>query len=167
MQQQVITFCYRKIIDVNSSGIWEKLVYEDTYTEFLLQVQNYDREKKYSSYSQLIRYVPDAGKLSFLVSSACIGYLQQLNEKIPDIADIMGRQFLQFKSFHFEIINSDTQNKSVHQVAINFYSEALLWHHTVANYLLVSELTDENIHLTNMVQLIPFLSIHSLKNVPE
>lgn len=163
MLQKIITLCYRKIIDVNSSGIWEKMVYDDTYTEFLMQVQNYDQKKKYSTYSQLIHHVQDAGKLNYLVSCACIGYLQQLNEKIPDILNIVGRQFLIFKRFHFEIINSDIQHKSAHQVAINFYSEPLLWHDTIGNYLLVSEVKDENTHLTDMVQLIPFLSIHSLK----
>lgn len=165
MQQKIITFCYRKLIDLNSSGIWEKLVYDDTYIEFLMQVQNYDQEKKYSTFAQLIHHVEDAGKLNYLVSSACIGYLRQLNEKIPDILNILGRQFLVFKSFHFEIINSDIQHKSAHQVAINFYSEPLLWHDTVGNYLLVSDPTDENTHLTHMLQLVPFLSIHSLKNV--
>lgn len=147
-------------------GIWEQLVFNDTYAEFLLQAQYYNPDKKYSSFAQLIQHTPQAEKLHFLVSSACIGYLQQLNEKIPDIYNILGKQFLTFKRFHFEIINSDINTKAVHQVAINFYSEPLLWHDTIGNYLLVSDHHAEHTALTDLVQLVPFLSIHTLKTSP-
>lgn len=165
MSKRIITLCYRKIIDVNSTGLWERLVFNDTYTEFLVQVQNYDHEGKHSTFSHLLQHNPEAAKLNFLVSSACTGYLNRLNEKIPDIYNILGQQFLTFKSFHFEIINSDIHNSSFHQVAINFYTESLVWHETVGHYLLVSDKNAGNYNLTNLVQLAPFLNIHSLKTV--
>jgi len=165
MSKRIITVCYRKVIDVNSVGLWDRLVFNDTYTEFLMQVQNFDQEKRHNTFSQLIQYIPDAAKLHFLVSSACIGYLQQLNETIPDITNILGKQFLTFKSFHFEIINSDIHNKSFHQIAINFYSEPLVWHETIDNYLLVSDKSAGNYNLTHMVQIVPFFTIHSYKTL--
>lgn len=163
MPERIITLCYRKIIAMNATGTWEQLVFNDTYAEFLLQAQYFNPDKKYSSFAQLTRHIPQTAKLHFLVSSACIGYLQQLNEKVPDIYNIIGKQFLIFKSFHFEIINSDINEKAVHQVAINFYSEPLLWHDTIGNYLLVSDHHAEHRELTDLVQLVPFLSIHTLK----
>lgn len=164
MTRKNITFCYRKIIDASSEGIWEKMVFEDTYMEFLMQFQNYNQEQKYYTFSDLVQQVKDAGRLHYLVSPACIGYLQQLNEKIPDILNTLGKQALTFKSFRFEIINSDIRQKSAHQVAINLYSEPLIWHETIGEYLLVSAQTSEDPYLTDMIRMVPFLSVATLQD---
>jgi hypothetical protein len=166
MPKRIIQLCYRKIIDISATGIWEQLVFNDTYTEFLLQAQNYNQEKKHHSFAQLLHEVPGAERLHFLVSAACVEYLQQLNERIPDIYNILGNKFLNFKSFRFEIINSDINNRNAHQVAINFYSEPIIWHDTIGNYLLISEKDAAQPELTDLVQLVPFLSINSLRVMP-
>jgi hypothetical protein len=166
----IIRFCYRKVIDASSQKAWEKLVFESTYKEFLMQVQFYNQEKKYSSFGEILLNVPAAEKLHFLVSSAIIGYMQQLGGKVPDILNSLGKHFLEFKNYRFEIINSDIKNKAGHQVAINFYSEPLTWHDTIDNYLLLSPVNGEKNKdgvLTDMMQLQPFLSIYSLKTEEE
>jgi len=172
MANRIITFCYRKIIDTHAEGAWEKMVFNDTYSEFLLQAQNFNPEKKHTTFSSLLRYVPESVKLHYLVSAAAVGYLQQLNERVPDILNILGRQFLTFKSFHFEIINSDLTTAANHQVAINFYSEPMIWHDSACNYMLVSaahnlELPvtgdEQETYTTDMVQLQPFFTIQTLK----
>jgi hypothetical protein len=166
----IIRLCYRKVIDASSQNAWDKLVFESTYKEFLMQAQFYNPEKKYTTFSELLQHVAGADKLHFLVSAAIAGYLQQLEGKVPDILNNLGKHFLVFKNYRFEIINSDIKNKAAHQVAINFFSEPLTWYDTIENYLLVSpvnaEKTDDGI-LTDMVQLQPFLSIHSLKTEAE
>jgi len=43
MYKGIIRLCYRKVIDVNSVNAWDKLVFNDTYTEFLLQSQFYNQ----------------------------------------------------------------------------------------------------------------------------
>lgn len=169
MAKRIITLCYRKIIDINSVSLWDNLVFNATYNEFLMQAQYYNQQQQYQTFAQLIHHVPDASNLHYLVSSACIGYLQQLDEKIPDIYNILGRQFLSFTSFKFELINSDINNKAAHQIAINFYTKSLDWHETIGNYLLLSnpnneeEATAEGAQSTDLLQLVPFLSIHTLK----
>ena len=166
MNKKIIRFCYRKIIDASAQQVWDKYVFESSYTEFMLQYQFYNQEKKYTSFVELILNVKKAEKLHFLVSAAVTGYLQQLDYKIPDILNNLGKHFLVFKNYQFEIINSDIKNKSRHQVAINFFSEPLIWHDTIENYLLVSPVNGEKNNdgvLTNLVQLQPFLSIYSLK----
>lgn len=164
--KRIIRFCYRKVIDASSLRTWDKYVFESSYKEFLMQAQFYNQEKKYNTFSEMIIHVPGAEKLHFLVSAAVTGYLQQLNGQIPDILNNLGKHFLQFKNYRFEIINSHIKNKAAHQVAINFFSVPLTWYDTINNYLLVSavqeEKTDDGI-LTNLVQLQPFLSIYSLK----
>lgn len=170
MAKRIIQLCYRKIIDSTATRPWEQLVFNDSYTEFLMQAQFYNQEKKYNTFGELISNVAGADKLHFLVSSAVIGYLRQLNDVVPDIQNSLGKTFLSFKNFRFEIINSDTRNKAAHQVAINFYTEPLIWHDTVDNRLLVSVPTAEggkDEFLTEMFQLQPMLSIYSLKTENE
>ena len=158
---------YRKIIDVNSQQAWEKYVFNDSYTEFLMQAQFYNQEKKYTTFGELITHVPNADKLHFLVSGSIIGYLKQLNGKVPDILNNTGKLFLPFSGYKFEIINSDIKDKTKHQVAVNFMSEPLTWHDTINNQLLVSvhgdPVNDEI--LTEMFSMQPFLTIYSLKEI--
>ncbi|MCB2408053.1 hypothetical protein [Hymenobacter lucidus] len=164
---RTITLCYRKIIDASSGKAWDKLVFEDTYTEFRLQAQTFNPQQQYRSFGQLLQYAPGAEQLHFLVSAAVRGYLQQLAGLVPDVVDNLGRQFLKFSQFQFEIVNSDLLYKSRHQVAVNFFSEPLLWHDTVGPLLLVSApgpAAVEGEVLTTMFQLQPFLTIYSLQN---
>ena len=165
MQKGMIRLCYRKVIDVHSVKPWDKLVFESTYTEFLMQSQFYNQDKKYFSFGEIITHVPAAEKLHFLVSAAVIGYLQQLQGRIPDLVNNLGRLFLPFKNFRFEIINSDIKDKSKHQVAINFFTDPLVWHDTVNNMLLLSVPgnTENGEILTELFTLPPFVSIYSLK----
>ena len=85
MGQKIIRLCYRKIIDSSSQKIWDKYVFDSTYTEFRLQAQFYNQQKKYKTFGELIQHVLNAEKLHFLVSASITGYLKQLNETVPDI----------------------------------------------------------------------------------
>ena len=171
MEKATIRLLYRKIINILSQDPWEKLVFEDTYKEFLMQAQTFNPDQKYYTFGELIRNVPGAEKLHFLVSASVAGYLGQLNGKMPNITNVIDKRFVPFKNYRFEIINSDTRDISKHQVAINFISEPLNWYDTIGNMLLVavnSEKTDERGEtLTEMFAMQPFLSIYSLKNISE
>lgn len=165
-KKRIIRFCYRKIIDAASSGVWEKLVFDSSYNEFKMQAQLYNQDNSQKSFAEILLNNPQAERLHFLVSASVTGYIQQLNGKIPDVLDNLGRHFLQFSQYRFEIINSDIDNKATHQVAINFFSEPMCWHDSINDFLLVSDMTatvkEEGI-LTNLVQLQPFLSVYSFK----
>ena len=165
MNKRIIRLCYRKIIDANSPNAWERFVFDDSYKEFLMQSQLYNPDKKYSSFAEIINNNPGANRLHFLVGASIIGYLKQLNETIPDILNALGKHFLKFKDFRFEIINSNSKDKSKHQVAINFYSEQLVWHDTISGQLVVSldKKKETGEHQTDLFTLQPFLSIYSLK----
>lgn len=167
MPQKVITLCYRKIIDSTATNPWDKFIYEDSFTELKMQSQFYNQEGKYSTFAEIILNVTGSEKLHFLVSASIMGYLQQLNGIIPDVLDNLGRRFLTFENFKFEIINSDFNQIDKHKVAINFFSRPLLWHDSIDQYLLVSafnEKTTEEI-FTNLFQIQPFVSIHAIKNI--
>ncbi|WP_413667028.1 hypothetical protein ACEN9X_21170 [Mucilaginibacter sp. Mucisp86] len=170
MQKRVIILCYRKIIDIRSVKQWDKLVFESTYLEFKMQAQNFSRGTDHTSYAELLRNVPNARRLTGMVTPSVTGYIQQLDNIMPDILNNIGRRFLTFSKFQLEIINSDINDKDKHQVAINFYSEPLMWHDTIDNYLLISAQSVENQStvenngvVTNLMQLQPYINISSLQ----
>jgi hypothetical protein len=113
---------------------------------------------------------PAAEQLHFLVSAAATGYVQQLGGKIPGVLDNLGRHFLSFTHFRFEIINSDIERKENHQVAINFFSGPVQWLDTIGNYLLVAavegEKTEDGLS-THLLELKPFLGIYTVKEETE
>ena len=167
MEKKMIRLCYRKIIDASSQKLWDKLVFEASYSELLMQFQLFNQEQKHKDFSMLIQHVPSAEQLHFLVSTAITGYIKQLNEKIPDVTNNLGKTFLSFKQYRFEITNSNIKDKSKHQVAVNFYSVPFIWYTTVGNQLIVSDLQqtesmDAEV-LTEQFSLQPFLSIYSIK----
>jgi len=165
MNKAAIRFCYRKIITSSNEHPWDKLVFDDSYAELLMQFQFYNQGKKYTSFSELIAAVPAADKLHFLVSAAVINYIQQLGDKIPDITNNLGRSFLTFSGFRFEIINSSIRDKSKHQIAINFFSDAMIWHATIGSQLVVSATNNPNEQgeiSTDLFVIPPFVSICSL-----
>lgn len=162
---KIITLCYRKIIDAQSAKAWDKLVFEDSYAEFRMQAQFYDQDKQYRTFGALLQGVPAAEKLHFLVSGAIVNYVRQLNGKVPDLADNLGKQFLPFEHFRFELINSDRANIKKHQVAVNFYTTPLHWHSTIGDYLLLSNpqaAAEDGSIYTYLFRLPAYVSIYTL-----
>lgn len=169
MAERIVTLCYRKIIDTTSQRPWDKLVFEDTYAELRLQAQVYNPQGRHRTYAELLHHAPGASQLPFLVSAVARGYLPQLSGLIPDVVNNLGRHFLRFSRFQFEIINSDFLDKNRHQVAINFFSDPLTWHDTINSLLLVSEagaVPESGEMLTHLVALQPYLSVHSIQTPP-
>jgi len=167
MSKKIIRFCYRKVIDATAQIAWDKSVFDSSYTEMLMQFQLFNTQKKYIKFSDLIWNVPAAEKLHFLVSASITGYIQQLNGQIPGIMNNLGKSFLSFTGYRFEISNSDIKDKSKHAVAVNFFSEPVTWYDTIENYLLISLMSDEataDERLTHLIQLQSFFSIYSLKD---
>jgi len=162
-----IQLAYRKIISSQSTSAWERYVFEDSYKEFLMQFQFYNTENKYHTFSRLLADIPTAEKLHFLVSAAVTGYITQLQNKIPDVQNTLGKIFLPFHLYRFEIIDSDIRDKKEHRIAIVFYSEPLRWLDTIGEHLLISlNVTSNNnkgMIKTELVKLQPFMSIYSLQ----
>ena len=163
--QRIIRLCYRKIIDADSAIAWDKAVFEATHLEFYMQAQRIDPDGKFPTFQELIDHIPHADKLNYLTSTAAIGYIRQLKEVMPDVANAYGKLCLPFKDFKFEIVQSHVENRAQHAVAIWFYSEPLTWIDTVGNQLLISYgdrseiLRSGGSIETEMITLLPYLSI--------
>lgn len=165
-----IQLCYRKIISSESVAHWDRLVWDSSFQEYALQVQFYEKEHRFTFFSELINQVPAAAKLHFLVSAAITGYIPQLNGLIPDIRNTLGKLLLPFQQYRFELIESARSDKKYHRVAISFYSNPLTWHDTVADQLLLSVASPDHLSKswhTDMIKLQPFLSIHSLSETHD
>ncbi|MCK7556062.1 hypothetical protein MKQ70_13950 [Chitinophaga sedimenti] len=164
-----ITLSYRKIIDAQSDKPWEKMVFEDSFTEFRMQAQSFDPLKQHRTFAELVQQVHGAAALHFLVSASVTGYLRQLGGRVPDVTDNLGKLFLRFENFRFEIIQSDRATIQQHRVAINFYSRPLYWLDTIHDYLLLSDPesapTGDDSVPAILYRLSPFVSIHAIKKV--
>ncbi|MBE9585922.1 hypothetical protein IM792_15805 [Mucilaginibacter sp. JRF] len=165
MNTKTIRLCYRKIIDASATKAWDRQVFDDSYMEYRMQVQNFVQAEQYPLYSDLLQHNPDVARINHMVSGAVIGYLQQLNNIMPDVLNALGRRFLKFNEFKFEIINSHLDNKDKHRISITFYSEPVYWLDTIGQNLLLTG-TDQQTDtmLTDLLPLTPYLSIYSLQN---
>lgn len=169
MAKRLIRLGYRKVINAASAPAWDRQVFEDTYREFFMQAQFYDQQGQYQTFAELLAQVPQADRLHYLVSTAAMGYIRQLNDLIPDLTNAYGKRCLPFKNFRFEIIHSHLQRKEEHAVAIYFYTEPLTWLDTVGANLLIAygdqreALTHGKEVETDLIPLQPFLNIHSIQ----
>lgn len=166
MEKRQIRLIYRKVINAATENLWEKYIIDHTYKEFLMQAQLYNTEKKYGTFAELKNHVPDSQKINFLVSGSVNGYLKQLQGKVPDILNNIGKLFLPFERYKFEIIDSDLGDKTKHRIAIEFISEPMMWYGTIDNLLLVAinhnKLNEDEEILTDTFALQPYLSIYSV-----
>lgn len=138
MVKGIIRLGYHKLIDQTSSSHWEKGTWEATYKEFFMQAQQFDQAGKYKTWEQLSQNIPKAEQISYLVSTSIIGYLRDLDKKIPDLTNNFGELWIPFTQFQFDIITSSIQDKSQHKIAIYFQSEPLLWLDTIGNQMLLA-----------------------------
>lgn len=162
-----ITFCYRKIIGNEAVKPWDKRIFDDSYLEYRMQVQNFEKHKDYLSYGELIHYSPEAKSLNARVAPAITGYIQQLQNITPDILNNLGRRFLKFNKFTFELINSHFEQKEKHQVGINFFSEPYIWEETVGNYMIVTLKDQPKSNAPQLAETIlmpPYLGIYTIKD---
>lgn len=165
MNNNVIRLCYRKIIDSTSSKPWDKLVFDDSYTEYRIQVQNFNLPDVHLSYTDLLQQHPDLIRINHMLSGAIIGYLDLLNNVMPDVLNTLGRRFLRYNEFKVELINSHLDNKERHRISITFYSEPVCLLNIIGNNLLLADKAQQGDEiLTDLLPLTPYISIYSVQN---
>ncbi len=168
MQQKFIRISYTKKINSSNTALWDQFVFNISWQELLMQSQFYNQQQQHTTFRQLVQQVPSAEKLHFLVSTSVVGYLKQLNGIVPDVLNKRGMPFLLFNDFKFEIIDSDLNDQSKHEVQLIFFSDPVIWHETIGDTLLISNpnepLTKDGA-LTHLLQLQPALDIYSYKTI--
>lgn len=163
----LVRLSYRKVIDATAQLPWDRLVFDDTWQEFYMQAQAFNPTGSYQYFRELLANVPKADTLHYLTSRAAMGYLQQRNDRIPDVTNAQQQASLPFTQFKFEILAAQLDQKETFRIAIFFYSDVLTWVDTLGDRLLLAygdqqaALRQGQAITTDLIPLQPELSIWS------
>ena len=173
MNQAIIQLAYRRIIDATSAqSTFEQQVFEDSYQEFLIQIQTYNQDQRFTTWQELRTAIPKSDvTLQYKVGFAVGLYLRALNHQNPYLTDSLGYP-VPFEEHRFELLDSDITDRRSHRVALTFLSGPLTLLGTVGTYLLLdrpgqrgSGDTSEKCE-TFLVEMQPQLAIVSYQEVP-
>lgn len=156
-----IRLAYRTIIDNNSTLIWDKYVFEDTYREYLLQHQLFNnKENPFQTFRELLSENEKANQLHFLVGMAAQSYVEQLKGVCHRVPDVLGNNFMPINNYQLDIVNTDISTITKHKIGITFFSPLLVLVDIINScYVVSKEIEKENQFETLMYQMQPHLSI--------
>lgn len=154
-----IKIAFRQIIDVKSTGEFEKNIFNDSFSEFYLQAQAYNPNRQFRTLKELIEYNPKANSLHYKVGFSIGRYVQALQKNIPGLQDSIGKG-VPFEEHQFEILHSDVTNRTVHRVAITYISPALELFAISGGFLVLAENSNHNFASSTLtISMQPNLSI--------
>ena len=133
----MIQLLIRQGIDATATTTFAKQVFRDSYEEFLLQSQVYNPAAQYHTFAEIVAQQPKANSLHYKTGFAVGGYIQSLNNLVPDTWDTLGNIQLSFDRHQFKIIASDIHDRQAHKVVILYYTAPLLLHSVIGEYLLL------------------------------
>src|SRR3954447_21468034 len=133
MQKGLIKLAYRQIIDSGSKGKFEKDVLKISYDEFFMKSQAYNQEKKFKTFKEMVANDGRANSLHYKSGFALGNLIQQLNNKIPELQNTLGRS-INFNQHLFEIIDSDITNIAAHKVAVTYTTGVLTCFGSIGEY---------------------------------
>jgi len=132
-----IKLVYKQEIDEKSVSAFEKAIFHASYQEFMLKSQAYNRDGKLKTFSKMKANDGRANSLHYKLSFAVLHFISQLNNQIPVIKDNLGNK-LKFEIPHFELIESHTEDISLHKVAISYETGFLTLVAFMGEYLLLT-----------------------------
>jgi hypothetical protein len=133
-----IQLSYRQVIDHGAAGSFEKNVFNDSYCEFLLQAQRYNKDNQFTSFREITEHDPKANSLHYKVGFAIGLYVQELGRHIPGLYDTQQMVNILFAEHQFAIIASDVNDKRQHVVALTYTTGAIAFLGTVGDCLILS-----------------------------
>ena len=151
MQKGLIKLAYRQIIDSGNKGNFERDVLKISYEEFFMKSQAYNQEKKFKTFKEMVANDGKANSLHYKSGFAIGNLIEQLNQKIPELQDTLGKT-LNFEAHRFEIIDSDITNPPAHKVAITYFTGVLTCFENMGEYLLLAEGDKLNQSITELVE---------------
>lgn len=138
MSTTLIKLSYRQVIDRNSTGTFEKKVFDDSYSEFLLQAQRYNKDNQFTSFREITEHDPKANSLHYKVGFAIGLYVQELGREIPGLWDVQHTIAIPFTTHQLEIVASDVTDKRQHVVAITYTTDAITFIGNAGEYMILS-----------------------------
>jgi hypothetical protein len=138
MAKALIKLAYRQIIDANSTGSFEKKIFHDSYAEFLLKIQTYNPENKFTTFSEIVANDGRANSLHYKCSFAVLHHIETLKNKIPGLMDAAGRVAIPFDVPEFKVLESGINDKSLHKIAIIYTTDIFTLVNSFGEYLLLA-----------------------------
>ena len=143
MKFSKIRMAFRLVIDSAATVTWQKYVFEDTYREYLMQQQLYNKpDNPKSTFRELLHEDDKAEKLHFLTGMAAEPYISQLKGNIYELPDALGNSYLPFVNYKLDIVNTDITDRARHKIGITFYTPLLVLVDMIDNHYLLSKDTD-------------------------
>lgn len=173
MEKALVKLSFRQIIDMHARTSFEKEVFNESYNEFLMQVQAYNREQQFTTWEQVRAANPKAGSLNYKVGFSIGLFVRGLQQQIPGLSDNLGNP-VSFDAHRFEIVTSDITNKAAHQVSIVYTTGTLTLFGVLGEYMLLAagdqlNNPEQREVQTFMIKMQPHLSIsaYALQELPQ
>jgi len=115
-----------------------KRFFNDSYAEFLLKIQAYNPENKFSKFSDIVAADGRANSLHYKCSFAVLHHIDILKNKIPGLYDTAGRMNLSFEFPEFKVMESDINDKNLHKVAIIYSTGIFTLQNNFGEWLVLS-----------------------------
>jgi hypothetical protein len=162
MSRAFLRLSFRKLIDAETSGAFEKNVLHYSYQEFKLKSQVYNPDGKFRTFSEMKANDGRANSLHYKSGFAISGFIEKLDHCVPGLVDNAGYSVL-FDTCRFELIESDITDPGFHKLTLIFTTEVLLLHEVIGEYLLLSLAsqapTEGELNHTFVIRLQPGLSV--------
>lgn len=161
-----IKLVYRQVMDSSSEAAFEKAILQASYQEFLLKSQAYNREGKFKTFSKMKANDGRANSLHYKLDFSVGHFIAQLDHKMPLVKDNLGNK-LSFETARFELIESHTEDISLHKIAINYETPELSLVELFGEYMLLTYDDPANVEQlqTFILRMQPDLSIVSYQEV--
>lgn len=127
----------RQVMDSSSEAAFEKAMLQASYQEFLLKSQAYNREGKFKTFSKMKSNDGRANSLHYKLDFSVGHFIAQLDHKMPLVKDNLGNK-LSFETARFELIESHTEDISLHKIAINYETAELSLVELFGEYMLLT-----------------------------
>lgn len=137
MPKAIIKISYTQVIDSSASSAFEKKILELSYSEYKMKQQTYNLDGTITRFTALKAKDGRANSLHYKSGFAVGGLIQTLKNKIRILQDGMEQDFV-FDTYRFEVLESDTEDASVHKVAIHYMSGYITLYEVVGEYLVVA-----------------------------
>jgi hypothetical protein len=138
MWPALIKLSYRQVIDHTSGSDFEKKVFKDSYAEWLMQVQRYNKDNQFTSFQSIVANDPKANSLHYKVGFSIGLYVQELNRQIPGLRDAQQSISIPFVEHQLEIVDSDVRDVRQHVVAITYTTDAISYIGNAGEFLILS-----------------------------
>jgi hypothetical protein len=139
MPKALIRMAYKQVIGIESQTPFEQQVFNASFAEFRLQRQSFSKGQDLFTWSAIRAKFPKSNPaLPFKLSFSIAGLVAGLNGQIPGLQDTLALKNIPFVNHRFELIESDSNDRSAHRIAIIYLTESLTLFEIIGELLLVA-----------------------------